>query len=275
MVDWRTPFEEIEIGKGKMVKNGEEVAILSIGNAGNFVVEAQNSFEKEGLNIAHFDMRFVKPIDKDLLHIIFQKFNKIITIEDGCLHGGFGSAVIEFMADNKYKSEVIRLGVPDEFINHGTQEQLYAECYFDVKAIKETKQVLGYAEYFGLLRIVSCLTQNYTGDDQEITYAINPMTGYEIDLDIELNFSNEERQRIYDYEFYNVEDFQLTCDNIMKTAIEFSENRELERALKNAVIEAQKFNDLGNTKEENARIISMKIVEFMKPYLNHRLRKAP
>jgi len=138
MLDWETPFEEIEIGKGRMVKDGEEVAILSIGNTGNFVVEAQNSFEKEGLDIAHFDMRFVKPIDKDLLHIISQKFDKIITIEDGCLQGGFGSAVIEFMADNKYKSEIIRLGIPDEFINHGTQEQLYEECYFDVKAIKET-----------------------------------------------------------------------------------------------------------------------------------------
>ncbi|MDC0201729.1 1-deoxy-D-xylulose-5-phosphate synthase [Flavobacteriales bacterium] len=138
MLDWETPFEEIEIGKGRMVKDGEEVAILSIGNTGNFVVEAQNSFEKEGLDIAHFDMRFVKPIDKDLLYIIFQKFDKIITIEDGCLQGGFGSAVIEFMADNKYKSEIVRLGIPDEFINHGTQEQLYEECYFDVKAIKET-----------------------------------------------------------------------------------------------------------------------------------------
>ena len=138
MIDWKTPFEEIEIGKGRMVKDGDEAAILSIGNTGNFVVQAQNSFDKEGLDIAHFDMRFVKPIDKDLLHTIFQKFDKIITIEDGCLQGGFGSAVIEFMADNKYKSEVIRLGIPDEFINHGTQEDLYEECCFDVKSIKET-----------------------------------------------------------------------------------------------------------------------------------------
>ena len=138
IIDWETPFEEIEIGKGRMVKDGEEIAILSIGNTGNFVVESQNSFDKEGLAIAHFDMRFVKPIDKDLLHTIFQKFDKIITIEDGCLQGGFGSSVIEFMADNKYKSEVVRLGIPDEFINHGTQEDLYAECCFDVKSIKET-----------------------------------------------------------------------------------------------------------------------------------------
>ena len=138
MLDWETPFEEIEIGKGRMVKDGEEVAILSIGNTGNFVVEANLDFVKEGLDIAHFDMRFVKPLDKDLLHTIFQKFDKVITIEDGCLQGGFGSAVIEFMVDNNYKTEVLRLGVPDEFINHGTQEQLYAECYFDVNAIKES-----------------------------------------------------------------------------------------------------------------------------------------
>ena len=138
ILDWETPFEEIEIGKGRMVKDGEEVAILSIGNTGNFVVEADKYFVKEGLNIAHFDMRFVKPIDKELLHTIFQKFDKVITIEDGCLQGGFGSAVIEFMVDNNYKTEVLRLGVPDKFINHGTQEQLYAECYFDVNAIKES-----------------------------------------------------------------------------------------------------------------------------------------
>ena len=138
MLDWETPLEEIEIGKGRRIKDGEEIAILSIGNTGNFVVEADKDFIKEGLDIAHFDMRFVKPIDKELLHTIFQKFDKVITIEDACLQGGFGSAVIEFMVDNNYKSEVVRLGVPDEFINHGTQQQLYSECYFDVVAIKES-----------------------------------------------------------------------------------------------------------------------------------------
>ena len=138
MLDWETPLEEIEIGKGRRIKDGEEIAILSIGNTGNFVVEADKDFIKDGLDIAHFDMRFVKPIDKELLHTIFQKFDKVITIEDACLHGGFGSAVIEFMVDNNYKSELVRLGVPDEFINHGTQQELYEECYFDVKAIKES-----------------------------------------------------------------------------------------------------------------------------------------
>ena len=138
MLDWKTPFKEIEIGKGRTIKAGEQVAILSIGNTGNFVVEANLDFEKEGLDIAHYDMRFVKPLDTELLHEIFQKFDKVITIEDGCLQGGFGSAVVEFMIDNNYKSEVIRLGIPDEFINHGTQQQLYTECYFDTKSIKES-----------------------------------------------------------------------------------------------------------------------------------------
>ena len=138
MLDWETPLEEIEIGKGRKIKDGEEIAILSIGNTGNFVIEADKNFIKEGLDIAHFDMRFVKPIDKELLHTIFQKFDKVITIEDACLHGGFGSAVIEFMVDNNYKSELVRLGVPDEFIHHGTQQQLYSECYFDVGAIEES-----------------------------------------------------------------------------------------------------------------------------------------
>ena len=138
MLDWKTPFTEIEIGKGRTIKVGEQVAVLSIGNTGNFVVEANLDFEKEGLDIAHYDMRFVKPLDTELLHDIFQKFDKVITIEDGCLQGGFGSAVVEFMIDNNYKSEVIRLGIPDEFINHGTQQQLYTECYFDTKSIKES-----------------------------------------------------------------------------------------------------------------------------------------
>ena len=138
MIDWRTPFEEIEIGKGRKIKDGEQVAILTIGNTGNFVLKADVDFVKEGLDIAHYDMRFVKPLDGELLHQIFQKFDKIITVEDSCLHGGFGSAIIEFMSDNNYKSDVLRLGIPDAFINHGTQQELYSECYYDVKSIKES-----------------------------------------------------------------------------------------------------------------------------------------
>ena len=135
MLDWRTPFKEIKIGSGRTIKEGEEIAILSFGHPGNFVVRAQEKFNKEGLNIAHYDLRFAKPLDEKLLHSIFQKFNKIITIEDGCLQGGFGSSILEFMANNNYQAEVKMLGIPDSFIHHGTQNELYSNCHFDVKAI--------------------------------------------------------------------------------------------------------------------------------------------
>ena len=135
MCNWETPFEELEIGKGQLVNEGEEIAILSIGHAGNFAISAQEDFAQTGLSIAHYDMRFVKPIDEDLLHNIFRKFDKVITLEDACLQGGFGSAVLEFMGDNNYKAEVVRLGIPDKFINHGTQEELRNECGYDKGAI--------------------------------------------------------------------------------------------------------------------------------------------
>ena len=135
MKSWKTSFKELNIGKGQIINNGDEIAILSLGHPGNFVLEAQNDFMQMGLKIAHYDMRFAKPLDEDLLHKTFQKFDKVITIEDGCLQGGFGSAVLEFMANNNYNSKVIRLGIPDEFINHGTQKELRTECRFDKKAI--------------------------------------------------------------------------------------------------------------------------------------------
>ena len=140
MINWKTPFEEIKIGTGRVVKQGEEIAILSFGNPGNFVVKAQEQFEKEGLDIAHYDLRFAKPLDEKLLHTIFQKFDKIITIEDGCLHGGFGSSILEFMANNDYQAKVKMLGIPDIFIHHGTQEELYNDCYYDAEAIISSVQ---------------------------------------------------------------------------------------------------------------------------------------
>ncbi len=135
MENWQTPFKELEIGKGQMVNEGTEIAILSIGHAGNFAINAGEDFKKMGLSIAHYDMRFVKPLDENLLHTIFQKFDKVITVEDACLQGGFGSTVLEFMADNNYKAEIVRLGIPDKFINHGTQEELRNECVYDKQAI--------------------------------------------------------------------------------------------------------------------------------------------
>ncbi len=142
MTDWKTPFKEIKTGKGRKITNGEDIAILSIGHPGNFAQEAIAKMSDSGISIAHYDMRFVKPLDEMLLHEIFSKFKKIITIEDGCIMGGFGSAIIEFMVDQKYQSEVVRLGIPDEYIHHGTQEELWDECGFDVAAIIKTIEKL-------------------------------------------------------------------------------------------------------------------------------------
>jgi len=138
MPEWRTPFEQIPVGQGRIVKEGEEVAILSIGHIGNYVVEACENLEKEGLNPAHYDMRFVKPLDGELLHEIFGKFQKVITVEDGCLMGGFGSAVIEWMTDHGYQTQVKRLGIPDEIIQHGEQIELHRDCGFDPEGIART-----------------------------------------------------------------------------------------------------------------------------------------
>ena len=142
MIDWETPLEEITIGEGRQISEGNEVAILSIGHPGNFATEAREKMEQNGYSIAQYDMRFVKPLDEKLLHKVFKKHNKIITIEDGCVQGGFGSAILEFMADHNYQAEVKRLGVPDDFIHHGTQAELWRECNYDAQAIVEAIQQL-------------------------------------------------------------------------------------------------------------------------------------
>lgn len=135
MPDWKTPFKKVQIGTGRKVKSGDDVAILSIGNIGNDAVKAAERLVKEDCSCAVYDMRFVKPIDELLLHEIFGKHDKVITVEDGCIQGGFGSAVIEFMIDNGYKADVVRLGIPDRVVEHGSQPQLYAECQYDADAI--------------------------------------------------------------------------------------------------------------------------------------------
>jgi len=142
MIHWKIPFKKIKIGTGRRIKNGEDVAILTIGDIGNHAIKATKSLEKQGINIAHYDMRFVKPIDEILLHEVFGKFSKVITVENGAIMGGMGSAVLEFMADNNYQAEVKRLGIPDKFIEHGTQLELYNECLFDDKAIIATVKSL-------------------------------------------------------------------------------------------------------------------------------------
>jgi len=135
---WKTPMKELTIGKGRRLKNGTDIAILSLGHPGNFVQEASNELNELGVSFAHFDMRFAKPIDEIMLHEIFTKFKHIITIEDGCIMGGFGSAVIEFMSDQKYQADVTRLGIPDQYIHHGTQKELWADCGYDAKGIVDT-----------------------------------------------------------------------------------------------------------------------------------------
>jgi 1-deoxy-D-xylulose-5-phosphate synthase len=138
MPQWRTPMEEIKIGTGRKIRDGEEIAILTIGHIGNYAVEVTEKLSKRNIEVAHYDMRFVKPIDEEMLHEVFGRFKKIITIEDGCLPGGFGSAVIEFMADNNYTAEVRRLGIPDRIVEHGEQIELHRECGFDPEGIEKT-----------------------------------------------------------------------------------------------------------------------------------------
>ncbi|MCH2223605.1 MAG: 1-deoxy-D-xylulose-5-phosphate synthase [Crocinitomicaceae bacterium] len=135
MKEWKTPFQKIKIGTGRRLTPGKDIAILTIGHPGNFAQEAIEELKTSGASIAHYDMRFVKPIDETMLHEVFAKFDKVITIEDGCVMGGFGSAVIEFMVDQQYTAELIRLGIPDVYIHHGTQKELWTDCGFDTKAI--------------------------------------------------------------------------------------------------------------------------------------------
>ncbi len=135
MVDWKQPFIELETGKGQQLKDGSDLAILSLGPIGNMVSEAISILDLEHISVAHYDMRFLKPLDHKLLDQVFARFDKVITVEDASTVGGLGSAVIEYMNDNNYKAKVLRLGIPDRFVEHGTQEELYRECGFDTEGI--------------------------------------------------------------------------------------------------------------------------------------------
>jgi len=142
MPNWRTPFEKIEIGTGRKLREGHELAILTIGHIGNYAVQVCDELEKMGIYIGHYDMRFVKPLDEALLHEVFARYSKIVTVEDGCIQGGFGSAILEFMADHHYHAQVVRLGIPDRVVEHGEQLELHAECGFDPEGIKRTVMAL-------------------------------------------------------------------------------------------------------------------------------------
>jgi 1-deoxy-D-xylulose-5-phosphate synthase len=138
MPNWRTPFEAIEIGSSRKLRDGDDVAILTIGHIGNYAVSACDALAKIGISAAHYDMRFVKPLDENALHEIFARFRKVVTVEDGSIQGGFGSAVLEWMADHQFSAEVRRMGIPDRVVEHGEQVELHNECGFGPEGIQET-----------------------------------------------------------------------------------------------------------------------------------------
>jgi 1-deoxy-D-xylulose-5-phosphate synthase len=137
MIDWRKELKIIPVGKGRKIKDGEEVAILTIGHPGNFAVQACQELSPEGFEPAHYDLRFVKPLDTDLLHEVFSRYKKSLPWKMAASRAAFGSAVAEFMIDNNYSASIVRLGIPDRFVEHGEQKELWTECHFDATAIKD------------------------------------------------------------------------------------------------------------------------------------------
>ncbi|MDI9356799.1 MAG: 1-deoxy-D-xylulose-5-phosphate synthase [Chitinophagaceae bacterium] len=140
MPEWKTPIQLLEIGKGRCIREGKDIAFVSIGTAGNTIRKVCVMLQKENISVGHYDMRFVKPIDTEMLSLIFSQYKYIITVEDGCLPGGFGSAVLEVLAEMDYTCKVTRLGIPDRIVEHGEPEQLHFECGFDTQKIYETAQ---------------------------------------------------------------------------------------------------------------------------------------
>ncbi|MDD3079159.1 MAG: 1-deoxy-D-xylulose-5-phosphate synthase [Paludibacter sp.] len=139
IVDWRKPMEKIDIAKGECLKEGNDIAVITIGNMAYNASVAISKVEKEKhISIAHYDIRFLKPLDEELLHEVARKFKKIVTIEDGVINGGFGSAILEFLADNGYAAKVTRLGIRDTFVEHGTPEELYAMLGLDADGIAKS-----------------------------------------------------------------------------------------------------------------------------------------
>lgn len=138
VIDWRQPMEAIQIGKCRQLSEGNDLAILTIGTIGIQAGRVIKMLQKDGINAAHYDMRFVKPLDEEALHSIFRNYKNVVTIEDGVLQGGFGSSVLEFMADHQYSSVLKRIGIPDKFVDHGTTDELYRELGLDQQGIYQT-----------------------------------------------------------------------------------------------------------------------------------------
>jgi len=137
MPEWQTEMKEIPIGKGRKLREGKDIAILSFGHPGNFAAAAIRDLRNDGITPGHYDMRFAKPLDEELLHEVCKQYPKLITVEDGCIEGGFGSAVLEFMSLHGYKNDVKILGIPDTIVEHGTPKELHHECGYDAEAIKK------------------------------------------------------------------------------------------------------------------------------------------
>jgi 1-deoxy-D-xylulose-5-phosphate synthase len=137
MPEWKTPMKEIEIGKGRKLRDGQDIAILSFGHPGNFAAAAIRELKNDGLNPGHYDMRFAKPLDEALLHEACQQYEKLLTVEDGTVEGGFGSAILEFMNRHGYKNDVRILGIPDRLVEHGTPKELIRECGYDAEGIAQ------------------------------------------------------------------------------------------------------------------------------------------
>ncbi len=136
--DWRCPLEKIEVGKGRCIKDGDDIALLTLGPIGKKMQRVVEQANEQGISVAHYDMRFLKPIDQEILHAIGKKFNKIVTIEDACVTGGLGSAVVEFMAANDYTPTIRCIGIPDKFVEHGTTDELYKICGMDSDTVLDT-----------------------------------------------------------------------------------------------------------------------------------------
>jgi 1-deoxy-D-xylulose-5-phosphate synthase len=143
MPQWKTPLSSLPVGKGRMIREGKDLAVISLGHPGNVALEACLALANKNIDAALYDIRFLKPIDEELLHSICKKYSKIITLEDGSVIGGLGSAVTEFVNDNGYMHvQVHRLGVPDRFVEQGTLEELHHECGIDLEGIVKAAEAL-------------------------------------------------------------------------------------------------------------------------------------
>ena len=133
--DWRCPLEAVEVGKGRLMREGNDVAFLTLGPLGKVMESVVDEAVKQGVSVAHYDMRFLKPIDTDILRQVGEKFKYVVTLEDGCVSGGLGSAVVEYMSENGYNPTIKVMGIPDKFIEHGTPEELYRVCGMDKDSV--------------------------------------------------------------------------------------------------------------------------------------------